>query len=179
MSEIKPIQTRYKGYNFRSRLEARYAVFFDALDIDWEYESEGYDLGELGWYLPDFYLPQVSRFVEVKRAGGFDNLAIGKCVALALLLKCKVLLCEGTPGDRYFFNTVDYNKYNDVGGVWFGQVELCNGHHYHKTEHRFYSNPGWWPTHDYGYCDEEYKDFMKAAYVARSARFEHGQNGAT
>lgn len=38
MSEIKPIQTRYKGYHFRSRLEARWAVFFDALGIAWKYE---------------------------------------------------------------------------------------------------------------------------------------------
>ncbi len=33
MSEIKAIETRYKGYRFRSRLEARWAVFFDALSV--------------------------------------------------------------------------------------------------------------------------------------------------
>jgi len=54
MNIIKAIETRYKGYRFRSRLEARYAVFFDALGIEWEYEKEGYDLGVKGWYLPDF-----------------------------------------------------------------------------------------------------------------------------
>ena len=52
--DIKPIETRYKGYRMRSRTEARWAVFFDALGIEWEYESEGYDTGEHGWYLPDF-----------------------------------------------------------------------------------------------------------------------------
>ncbi len=51
---IKAIETRYKGYRFRSRLEARWAVFFDALGLAWEYEPEGFDLGEAGWYLPDF-----------------------------------------------------------------------------------------------------------------------------
>lgn len=51
---IKAIETTYKGYRFRSRLEARWAVFFDALGVRWEYEPEGYDLGEAGWYLPDF-----------------------------------------------------------------------------------------------------------------------------
>ena len=56
MSEIKAIETRYKGYRFRSRLEARWAVFFDALGIKWEYEPEGFDFdGER--YLPDFFLP--------------------------------------------------------------------------------------------------------------------------
>ena len=51
---IKAIETIYKGYKFRSRLEARWAVFFDSAGIEWEYEKEGYDLGECGWYLPDF-----------------------------------------------------------------------------------------------------------------------------
>ncbi len=63
---IKAIETQYQGYRFRSRLEARWAVFFDALGIKWEYEKEGYDLGELGWYLPDFWLPDKQVWVEVK-----------------------------------------------------------------------------------------------------------------
>ena len=66
---IKAIETVYKGYRFRSRLEARWAVFFDALGIEWEYEKEGYDLGELGWYLPDFEIKLSNGdewFVEVK-----------------------------------------------------------------------------------------------------------------
>ena len=28
---IKPIETKYNGYRFRSRLEARWAVFFDMI----------------------------------------------------------------------------------------------------------------------------------------------------
>jgi hypothetical protein len=68
MSEIKPIDTLYKGYLFRSRLEARWAKFFDALGIQWEYEKEGYDLGDAGWYLPDFWLPQVE-YVGRSEAG--------------------------------------------------------------------------------------------------------------
>lgn len=63
---IKAIETSYKGYRFRSRLEARWAVFFDALGIKWEYEKEGYDLGAYGYYLPDFYLPEAESFIEVK-----------------------------------------------------------------------------------------------------------------
>lgn len=51
---IKPIQTRYAGYFFRSRLEARWAVFFDTLRLDWSYEPEGFELVRHGYYLPDF-----------------------------------------------------------------------------------------------------------------------------
>ncbi len=60
MSELKPIQTEYKGYLFRSRLEARWAVFFDALGAKWEYEPEGFDLGDGIMYLPDFLLHGVT-----------------------------------------------------------------------------------------------------------------------
>jgi hypothetical protein len=62
---LKAIQTRYKGYRFRSRLYARWAVFFDTLGIEYRYEPEGFDLaGE--WYLPDFYLPEQQYWIEIK-----------------------------------------------------------------------------------------------------------------
>lgn len=59
MNEIKPIETYYKGYRFRSRAEARWAVFFDACNVKWEYEPEGYDLGNGLGYLPDFLLHNI------------------------------------------------------------------------------------------------------------------------
>ena len=61
---ITAIETLYGGILFRSRLEARWAVFFDALGIEWRYEAEGYNLPS-GWYLPDFWLPDHGHF-EVK-----------------------------------------------------------------------------------------------------------------
>lgn len=63
---IKPIDTVYNGYKFRSRLEARWAVFFDEIGIKYDYEKEGYDLGNCTAYLPDFYLPELDCFVEIK-----------------------------------------------------------------------------------------------------------------
>ena len=70
MGDIKPIETYYNGYRFRSRLEARWAVFFDAFDIEYQYEVEGFKTetpyGEDIFYLPDFYLPKEECYVEVK-----------------------------------------------------------------------------------------------------------------
>ena len=69
---IKPIETFYNGYRFRSRLEARWAVFFDACGIPYMYEPEGFKLKSGKGYLPDFYLPNVGwrahggLWVEVK-----------------------------------------------------------------------------------------------------------------
>lgn len=66
MNYTKVIPTKYKGYTFRSRLEARWAVYFDLIGITWDYEPEGYVLRNGVWYLPDFYLHQLDTFVEIK-----------------------------------------------------------------------------------------------------------------
>lgn len=66
--QIRPIETSYQGYRFRSRLEARWAAFFDALTLDWEYEPEGFNFGGER-YLPDFWLPRSAAWVEVKPNG--------------------------------------------------------------------------------------------------------------
>ncbi len=52
---MKAIETIYNGYEFRSRLEARWAVFFDTLGVKWEYEPEHYDLGLKHPWLHDDY----------------------------------------------------------------------------------------------------------------------------
>ena len=64
--DIKAIETKYAGTIFRSRLEARWAAFFDVFGWSWVYEP--FDLE--GW-LPDFLLKPVSPnregvLVEVK-----------------------------------------------------------------------------------------------------------------
>ena len=68
---IKAIETYYNGYRFRSQLEARWAVFFDAMGIRYLYEYEGFehDFGDCVMrYLPDFYLPDYDLYAEVKGA---------------------------------------------------------------------------------------------------------------
>ena len=65
-NDIKPIETIYNGYKFRSSLEARWAVFFDAAGIRYEYEPEGFRDNKGLCYLPDFYLPDENMYVEVK-----------------------------------------------------------------------------------------------------------------
>jgi hypothetical protein len=63
--QLKPIPTKYDGYYFRSRTEARYAVLWKACYWPYEYERQGFAL-ERGPYLPDFYLPQQGAWLEVK-----------------------------------------------------------------------------------------------------------------
>jgi len=65
---IKAIETKYRGHRFRSRLEAKWAVFFDDMRIEWRYEPEGFVMKNGVCYLPDFFLPAFDMYVEVKPA---------------------------------------------------------------------------------------------------------------
>lgn len=73
MGQIRAIPTDYNGYRFRSRTEARWAVFFDAIGIAYEYEPEGYEMSDGTRYLPDFYLPDVNGGVFVEVKGAMDD----------------------------------------------------------------------------------------------------------
>jgi hypothetical protein len=97
MKSLKPIETRYKGYRFRSRLEARWAVFFDVLGIPFEYELEGYSLPSGAAYLPDFLLPTLHAYVEVKPTEKLALSDLKKIVEFALAGDHQLLLIVGSP----------------------------------------------------------------------------------
>ena len=110
----RAIETNYKGYRFRSRLEARWAVFFDALKVDWQYEPEGYNLGEFGWYLPDFYLPNVNGglWVEIKGQKPSPDEA-AKLIALADLTQKKATFRVGEPMINAYIANATETKHFD------------------------------------------------------------------
>lgn len=60
------LQTTYKGVEYRSRTEARWAVFFDVLGVSFHYEPEKFTLSDRRWYIPDFYVDDWKAFIEVK-----------------------------------------------------------------------------------------------------------------
>lgn len=71
---MNAIDTYFNGDYFRSRLEAKWAVFFTILGIPYEYEPQEFSDGNGNTYLPDFYLPNVASthaegkkvYIEVK-----------------------------------------------------------------------------------------------------------------
>jgi hypothetical protein len=90
VSAYHNIPTAYKGINFRSRLEAKYAVMFDELGWRWEYEP----IDLKGW-IPDFVIEGVKPiYVEVKPIFKFDE-SLGAEIANALALKWE----DDYPGD--------------------------------------------------------------------------------
>jgi hypothetical protein len=206
--DIKPIETRYKGYRFRSRLEARWAVFFDALGVKWEYEPEGYDLGEAGWYLPDFWLPDFDCWIEIKsdknKATDAEN---KKCAHLAVM-SGKFVYMFGQCAPVCFSN--DYWRCQNDGRYFSPEGDRDGLILWGFCDMIQKVTLGWWGMLDMSYYGIRYGKFpagsegciedlnyeeccygeMPSEYhhdhariiaafnAARSARFEHGESGA-
>jgi Phage endonuclease I len=64
------IKTFKRGVDgFRSKLERRFAEWMNSLGVVWEYEPRRFSIklnGEESSYLPDFYLPSINHWVEIK-----------------------------------------------------------------------------------------------------------------
>jgi hypothetical protein len=170
---VKPIETVYKGYRFRSRLEARWAVFFDAIRVSsWQYESQGFDLGHSGAYLPDFSVQGLLEpaWFEVKPVKPTEQ-EIDRCAALAYQSGRRVFMLCGQPyhGEH---ETIYIHPWN--GPLGYRTVELVV-----------------WPSYGVvGMVDPEDRtgrpqfhlaygqpsDLHRAFDAARGARFEHGES---
>lgn len=176
---MKAIETRYRGCRFRSRLEARWAVFFDALKIRWEYELEGYVLNDGTWYLPDFWLPTFAggMFVEVKPPGESFDKAKQFCKDSGK----SIWLAEGTPDVRAY---IVADPLPDEGNppippeavVWewpgIPNADQAEG------ENRMFSYPGY-ENEDLSISPACWgmlgATFLNAVEKARGARFEHDE----
>lgn len=98
MTGIAPIPTQYNGYKFRSRLEARWAIFFDELKISYQYELEGFEIASGVWYLPDFKLDDC--WLEVKYRDYDDNGADEKMGLLVAEIGTPGVIVYGDPLDH-------------------------------------------------------------------------------
>ena len=104
MTQIQALQTWHNGHHFRSRVEARWAVFFEHMGVSFDYEPEAYSDGQTA-YLPDFLIslrlsapdnrfePKV--FFEVKGAQPTPE-ELAKARMLAKLTNKHVLIAFGS-----------------------------------------------------------------------------------
>lgn len=85
---FQAIPTQWKGVLYRSRLEARYAVLFECLNIKYNYERGKTRVllknGIVVDYQPDFVIPEIEcnehfplpLYVEVKGADSYESISI-------------------------------------------------------------------------------------------------------
>lgn len=167
MTSIKAIETHYKGYRFRSRLEARWAVFFDALGIRWEYEKEGFSLPS-GPYLPDFWLPEFEVWAEVK-AADFTYQEIILCDQLVESIRFPCVLLVGSPD----LTAYSYIKKIDSTETHWAK---CLVDRFGPNEQYFKGKPRFLEFYDSGSGYQRFsEEYHRAVTAARSARFEHGE----
>ncbi len=181
---MQAIETRYQGCRFRSRLEARWAVFFTAVGIAWVYEAEGFDLKGFR-YLPDFWLPDHEVFVEIKPRTPVDSWdAAGKflkehraCKLLSEFSGRDVIMLRGDcwPLEYEMFGPDWMNEDGSEGAEDLKQLMKCRR-----------CNGLCWAIREWGYgeigkhtCGDHERwpvAFTAEAYAAaRSARFEFGE----
>jgi hypothetical protein len=106
---IKAIPTFYKGIQYRSKLEAKWALFFHLLNIPFEYEPQAFQLGKVG-YLPDFYIPKWNNltdfetFIEIKpRMRKAPYIWRSKCNELASKHQKITMLFTGDPSNHSIY----------------------------------------------------------------------------
>lgn len=199
MNKPTAIQTEYKGYRFRSRLEARWAVFFDACHVRWEYEPEGFALGNGMYYLPDFLLHDVQGrvagdlYVEVK--GVMTAADARKIYAFSMpddsgdeyRVENPVLVVAGIPDgvtirdiDRY---CEDWGYCGFPGfeeGPYPFNFQTIDGDYF--VAHPGVNKKGHFELFgdDSSYlCDRNDEVTLSAFKYARQARFEHGETPYT
>ena len=193
--EIKAIETVYNGYKFRSRLEARWAVFFDAAGIKYEYEPEGFTDGDL-CYLPDFYLPDHNVYVEVKpHREGFEKEVERALHFVNSDLKIKRLMfVDQIPAPNeyeswFLYPFAYYNSLYDDYDMRYvqlccmdGEISFIPDHYYCKPIYRIdtmgvkqeseLNDDMLYEDID---CDDCGNVLPQAYLAARQARFEHGE----
>lgn len=91
--DMRSIPTRYNNRWFRSRLEARWAVMFDSIGVEYDYELDGKILGGVT-YLCDFWIPRLKAWVEIKPGKPHAD-EISKANRLSLGSRCKVYVFDG------------------------------------------------------------------------------------
>lgn len=182
---LQAIQTQYKGFRFRSRLEARWAVFLDALDAKWSYEKEGFDLAG-NWYLPDFWVHDWDTWIEIKATRPSAE-ELSKCDLLAKASGKNVLLLAGEPWLKDDKNEYDITLFGREQGDWngtsgweFGEGRRCASEIWLVSDDhgafalRPVAHEG---DHKYPLSGNFADSILAALAAARAARFEHGEQG--
>jgi hypothetical protein len=168
---IRPIATRYAGFLFRARLEARWAVFFNTLGIKWLYEPQGFDVDGRP-YLPDFCLLLGKMlWAEVKPAIDADPEGVSRFRSfIAARGDRGVVLTDIGPGAEDSKDLL-IGEGPDSMGFW----AACYGDRHFGVVPSY--EPGCPDCGPYGIWHSQHRLFGPAFTAARSARFDQRVSG--
>jgi hypothetical protein len=108
---MRPIETKYRGETFKSRMEARWAVFFDTLDVEWTYEVCQYESPTAGRYTPDFLVRAGSELAlaEVKPEWP-TGMEVHKFRAASGKSGLPVAILIGTPAFKHYWTVTENDE---------------------------------------------------------------------
>lgn len=139
--KIQAQETVYDGHKFRSRTEARWAVFFRHMGLCYEYELENE-----GGVLPDFYLPDIDVYIEVKgrqyTEEGMEKerkVFRGKYAVITQKTGKPVIIAYGCP-----FSMTGNTKWNRSDLIFYGVPEECPS--FAEKERKLYSTKVWFSS---------------------------------
>lgn len=112
------IETAYRGYLFRSRLEAKWAAFFDLCGWPWSYEPK-----DLGGWIPDFAIGEHPVLVEIKPFWRDDEWGDAKEKIMASGCNEPVLLLGNDPTWRMKSFSVSLETNAPSFGLLFGELD--------------------------------------------------------
>jgi hypothetical protein len=185
MNTIQPIETKWHGYRFRSRLEARWAVWLYSLGVRFEYEREGFQMGSY-CFLPDFFLSDYSCYLEVKPNSDFDRNRLNEFVAHQDLV---VVVGNPWPFQYILWLGIQSHCLWPAPTAQFSSCDVCQklslvvmerGAHATRFLAQYLVGEDSCPRHSpFWYCEDPKiapgHSLLGDAYLAaRSARFEHG-----
>jgi hypothetical protein len=178
MDKIKAIETTWNGYKFRSRLEARWAVFLEEIGLHFDYEKDGFNLPS-GPYLPDFWIQEWDTWLEIKGVEPTDE-EFKKCEELHYLTHNPVLLFSGLPDRQGILICQDTT--DSSGGLFRGNCGFFKQYNIpilavqERSDRIFYDldyKHLWWVINVAPFMNT--KSPIEAIKRSRSARFEHGE----
>ena len=121
---LKAIPTTYHGIEFRSKLEAKYAQAFDRLGIVWEYEGHGFRFDDGTCYCPDFYMPEIDTYFEVK--GVMDQESMRKIELLAYDENKRVAIGHADGSITFIDKSLDGCSVGWAKSVAIARCKKCN-----------------------------------------------------
>lgn len=143
---IEALPTWYGGTTFRSALEASWAATLDTLNIVWEYEPETVTLPSGATYIPDFKLPEIGAWLEVKGTG---VPRVEKAVEFgkSLACNCGIYACTcDWPGGELVIIGHPPKPYDAWADPQFADLDNINYRAMAATSRRHGGHPHWSST---------------------------------
>jgi len=136
--------TQYRNQIFKSTLEARWAVFFDQLKLNWKYEPKRHVFGHGYSYTPTFFVQDIG-WIEVNPT--IDELH--KVISKLYFFKKRIcsyggdffVFCASEASDQIIFSIIEIiDRLKIIEGFEFAYCSHCEKYILESQNNDFYNS---------------------------------------